>query len=252
MKRALCFLLVAAAFAGCADEGGPETAAAQCQETEFEDAAGVCQPHVEPTIVLSGLPDSVQQYTKVEFRWALDNGTHGQEAPVHSMDSRILVSPSEDPVDNTTGPDAWGTEVARQQHKNFPDNFTATFSWDDVGLLHVKGYMLIDAKDVWVDLGTIDVMQVAASGQSQTVTISGPPPELQDADPTITVGDAVIFDNTDPVLSYTVTFDCGLPDLQVSAGSASDAVVFLEPGQCGYTASSPLSDLQGKIQVAKP
>ncbi len=240
MKQLVWLLAATVMFAGCTGgDEGPTTPA--CDETmNYIDAEGVCTPHVEPTMIVSGLPDTVAQFTPVEFAWALDNGTR---MAVHSMDSRILVSNEDMAVTNTTGPDDWGTQVVKETHKDFPQNFTSTFVWDEVETLYVKGYMLINAVNVWVDLGTIDVAAVTATGNRTTIEISGTPPAVDANEVAITVGDGVTFDNQlsyEVTLSWTCTNGVTPADGAIAAG-ASKNVDFTTLTSCTYTLNSPLA-----------
>lgn len=256
-------VLLATALAGCADDDGKKVdPASQCDGILQED--GSCMAHVEPHIALEGLPDSFGAYSKVAFTWRLDNGTRGSESePVHSMDSRILVDVVAGAVTNETGPDDWGMEVARQEHQNLPGSFEAMLSWSEPATLYLKGFMLIEGKNVWNDLGTVDVTAVQPTGNLTTITISqGPPPALDQTETRILVGDAVVFQN-DASLDYTAVFTCSdgvaVPELAVGMQGNSPQVVFLEPTRCTYVLQSSLSatgvdpaELSGILNVHAP
>ncbi len=257
MKQWVWLVVAMTALAGCTSE--EEDTGPKCLENQFEDAMGNCIDHVEPAIVLTGLPEQLTRYFSVDFTWALDNGTRGTDEVVHSMDSRILASMNATVTDNTTAPDDWGTQIARQEHKDLPDEFTASLRWDEVGTLYLKGYMLIDAKHVWIDLGSIQITDVVASGNRTTVTISSGAPSLSERETTVTVGDGVTFDNQHEFIAYTLTFegdDCPNGG-SIAAGSTLD-VDFVVPGSCPYTlttAASPTieqGDLSGKVTVGTP
>lgn len=259
--------LAAVALAGCSDGGGSESTTPECDTaTHYLDAQGVCVPHDEPRLVVEGLPDEVQQYMRYLFTWSLDNGTRGTSAdPVHSMDSRVLASEEDAPTTNQTGPDDWGTEVAREQHKNLPDGpFDGQLVWDTVGTLYLKGYMQISGQNVWQDIGTIEVVAVQPTGVVADVTIEqGPPPALSESEVGIKVGDGVKWVNENAIYGYTIEFDCGtgpsVDPVSVAAGAESETVVFLEPANCDFTAQTDASDagvgegdLSGTVNVNTP
>ncbi len=258
MKQLAWLFVAAILFSGCTGDDDAN-ALPPCDElTHYIDAMGDCVQHVEPTMVIEGLPSTVEQFAGADFGWRLDNGTR---QAVHSMDSRIRASLSNDPVTNETGPDDWGMQVTGQQHKDFPDAFNATFVSDEVGMFYLKGYMLIDAKNIWVDLGTIDVTAVSASGSRTPITASGLPPALDDSEVGITVGDGVTFDNQlqyDLTLSWTCTNGVTPEGGTVSAGSTLN-VDFTMLTSCSFTLNSPLivtgndpSAMNGKVVVSRP
>lgn len=258
---ALVFLSVS--LAGCSDGGGEKADPTSLCDGIYED--GVCTPHVEPRVVVEGLPDSFSAYSKATFTWRLDNGTRGEPgAPVHSMDSRILVDTEAGTVTNATGPDDWGQEVAREQHQNLPGSFQASLSWEEPATLYLKGFMLIDGENVWTDLGTVDVTEVQPTGKETTITVEqGPPPALASSGASITVGDHVVFQNDSPV-DYTAVITCGgaeMAPVAVPMQASSQQVLFLVPGSCDYVLHSAFGDngvdpdpleLTGTINVNAP
>lgn len=264
MRTLLAFLLVAVALAGCTDNNASSGEPTCPPETHFRDAEGACVPHVEPRMSIEGLPAAIEQYQAVSFTWALDNGTRGAPgAPVHSMDSRILLGNATEPVTNTTGPDDWGTQIAREEHQNLPGQFEASFSWEAPETLAVRGYMRIDGEHLWYDLGTLIVEPVSATGNTTTISISGTPPSLSESNVGIRIGDGVSWDNENTLYGYTIEFSCNngvtVDPVEVPAGGSSAAVVFLELTNCDYTATTTGSgsgltqgDLSGKLNVNKP
>lgn len=237
-------VVLSVSLAGCSDGGGEKEDPASLCDGIYED--GACTPHVEPRVVVEGLPDSFSAYSKATFTWRLDNGTRGTpEAPVHSMDSRILVDTESATVTNTTGPDDWGVEVAREQHQNLPGSFEASLTWDEPATLYLKGYMLIGGENVWTDLGTVDVSPVQPTGNQTAIVIEqGPPPALNNTDVSITVGDHVEFVNESPV-DYTAVITCGEVEWDPVAVGMDTSVAtpaFLVPGSCDYTLYSALGD----------
>lgn len=259
----IVLVVLSTALAGCSDGGDEKVDPASLCDGILQDD-GTCAPHVEPRVVVEGLPDSFSAYSKVPFTWRLDNGTRGTPAvPVHSMDSRILAGTESATVTNATGPDDWGVEVAREQHQNLPGSFEATLSWDEPATLYLKGYMLIEGENVWTDLGMVDVTPVQPTGNQTTVTVSGPPPALDSTETSITVGDALVFQNDSPV-DYTAVFECSngvtVAEAAVGMQSSSAAIAFLEPTSCSYTLQSALggagapdpAELSGRVNVNKP
>lgn len=262
MKHAVWVLIVSAALAGCSGDDGGTASVPKCDENQYEDAAGECVDHVEPHIMLTGLPSTVEQFRSTSFTWSLNPGTRNTaDNTVHSMDSRILAFTNATTLDNATEPPAGGVEIAKQQHKNFPDNFTAAFSWEQVGTVYLKGYMSIDGH-VWQDLATVDVTAITATGNATaTVTISSPPAAVDDNEVGVTVGNAVTFQNDAPY-AYDISFTGdGCPAAASIAADASVDFDFLVPGTCNYVLLSPLGDaheeydpgrLTGKVTVSKP
>ncbi len=258
MKQLAWLSVAAIMISGCS--GAEEaTTAPTCDEiANYLDAMGECIPHTEPTMIVEGLPTTIQQFSSAEFTWSLDNGTR---SAVHSMDSRILASATDLNVTNETGPDAWGTQVTVQKHKDFPDNFTAAFAWDEVELVYVKGYMLIDAVNVWVDLGTIDVTAVTSTANRTTIAISGTPPSVDKSEVSVVVGDGVTFDNGllyEVTLSWVCTNGVTPPAGAIAAGTTLD-VDFTVLTSCSYTLNTPLSvapqdpgQTGGKVVVSRP
>lgn len=259
MEKWLVALLAAVALAGCSSDDAPKQSAEDLCDG-YLDAEGVCQAHVEPAIVLTGLPETVSAYVTTPFAWALDNGTRGLPGePVHSMDSRIIAFTDGTVPTNATGPDV-GTEIAKQEHKNLPDAFEGQFTWAMPGeTVTLWGYMLIDAVNTWNELLTISVIEPPATGTVHTITIEqGPPPALAEGDNDITifVGDAVDWDDQNAAYDYTITFDCnkGESPADVTPGTQ---VVFTTPAACSWVAKTPLSDqaegtgdLSGTIRVS--
>ncbi len=253
--------LLATALSGCSDDGDkPVDPALDCDGI-FAD--GMCSPHIEPKIVVMDLPESFGAYSTVSFTWSLDNGTRGTDSvPVHSMDSRILVSNEAGTVSNMTGPDDWGMEVAREQHQNLPGTFEGSISWDAVETIYLRGYMLIDGVNTWTDLGTVDVTAPEPTGQVVLVTVGGPPAALDNSAAGMTVGDGFQIKN-DQAYDYTAVFTCSnevtVAELAVPASGSSDVVVFEKPTNCDYTMqpsllagnATPL-DLEGKVNVNRP
>lgn len=261
-------VLVVSALAGCSDDG--ETADStddDCPvETHFTDSAGECVAHVEPSIQTEGLNGTLQQYSPLTFTWSLDPGTRGADNnTVHSMDSRILATPTDDAIGNDTSPDDYGTEIDKQQHKNFPDSFEATFSWDETGTVYLKGYMLISGQDVWQDIATIEVVSVTASGNVETVTITGPEaggaPAADSSEVGLKVGDGLVIAN-DNAFDYEASFDCkglSIDPVTVPAGDSTGTTTFLEPTNCSVTLNTPLSasgsdpgEIGFKVNVSTP
>ncbi len=257
----IALVVLATALAGCSDDTkAPVDPATECDGIYADD---VCTPHVEPRITVSGLPPSIGAYSTVAFEWSIDNGTRGTASePVHSMDSRILVSNEAGTVSNMTGPDEWGMELAREQHQNLPGSFEASLSWETMEMLYLRGYMLIEGENVWTDLGTINITAVEPTGKVAVVSIEGVPPGLDESTVGIVVGDAFMISNGQPT-DYTAVFDCSngvsVPELAVPASGDSDVVLFDAPTSCSYTlqpallsgSSSPL-DIDGTVNVNRP
>ncbi len=260
----IALLLVSTVLAGCSDDGG-ETVdpAAECDGI-YDAATGACAPHVEPSVVVEDLPDSMGAYSTVAFTWRLDNGTRGMgAAPVHSMDSRIVASTDSARPTNATGPDDWGVEVAREQHQNLPGSFEGSLTWDEVGTVYLQGYMLIEGENVWTDLGSIEVTEAQPTGDTTTVNVTaGPPPAVDVSQAGLVVGDALVFDNQGPV-DYTAVFTCSddvtVPEIAVGANGQSQAFVFTMPTNCDYTLQSTLAQtgqdplgISGQVNVNRP
>ncbi len=258
MKQLAWLVVAAVLFSGCTGSEDPVVEPTCDEMTQYMDAMGECITHVDPTIVMEGLPASMEQFESVDFAWTLDNGTR---QAVHSMDSRILASMTDDPIGNETGPDDWGTQVVKEAHKDLPEAFNATFTWDEVGTVYLKGYMLIDAKNVWVDLGSIDVTAVSVKGERTTITASGTPAALDTDEVTITVGQGVTFQNE---LQYelVLSWDCNdgtAPAGGAIAGGSSMDIDFTVVTSCDFLLSSPLAAsgndflaLDGKVVVLRP
>lgn len=260
MKQWAILVAFAIALSGCSDDEPVDPAAGCDLEMNYLDADNNCTPHDEPEMVVNGMPDSLQAYSTAEFTWDLDPGTRGQDGEVvHSMDSRIKASLDATAPTNVTGPDDWGTEIEREQHKDFPQNFTGSISWEETGTLYVYGFMLINGQNIWQDLGTIEITPVVATGNYTDITISGFPASTSDAEPSVTVGDGIRWTNN-ANYDLIITFDGDdCPDGgALSAGSSFEAD-FLVPGNCAYTMSSPASglgasqgDISGQVIISKP
>jgi hypothetical protein len=259
MKTLGLLIALVMATAGCTDDGAEAGPKCDLASNFVDEVTGECLPHVEPSILTSNVPAQLQQYARATVNWNLDPGTRGNGGEVvHSMDSRIVVSMEGRILDNTTGPDDWGTLITRQQHKNLPDNFTAILSWDEPGMLYVKGYMLIDAKNVWTEIGTIEITGVTASGNRTEVSISAGQPALSEAETTVFVGDGIRFVNDHEVLEYTLAFTgSACPSGGTIAAGASLDQDFLVPASCPYTLTSQatatgVGDLSGRATVIPP
>lgn len=239
-------MLAVVALSGCSDDGGdaPADPAETCDGI-FDEATETCTPHVEPTVVVEGLGDSVPAYVKNTFTWSLDNGTRGDaQQPVHSMDSRVLAVTDGTTPTNTTEPDSVGREVATAAHQNLPQQFEATFSWDTVGeTVSLWGYMFIDGVHQYNQIKQVTVVEPPRTSVTQPVAISaGPPPTVDDSDLRIGVGDAFQF-SSDAPYPYTVSFDCSngvtIADQDLSGGSGPETPIF-QPTNCDWVATSPL------------
>ncbi len=258
MKQWAVLMVIAIALSGCTEDE-PVDPASQCDlETNYVDENDECVPHVEPSMVVNGLPESLMAYHTAEFTWDLDPGTRALDGSiVHSMDSRIKASMDDTAPTNVTGPDDWGTEIERQQHKDFPQNFTGRISWEETGHLHLYGFMLINGQNIWQDLGTVEITPVVATGNRTEVHVEGAPPALSEREVTVTVGDGVTFHN-DQGFAYDVTFDGDdCPDGGTLAAGGTFDADFLVPGSCSYTLASPITmagqgDLSGKVTVSTP
>lgn len=241
----LSFLVVA--LAGCSGGGddGPSVEE-QCGLDDKLWTGSECIFHTEPSIMVSGLDDSVQAHLKHAFTWKLDNGTRGGDEVVHSMDSRIMATTSGDLPTNMTEPDAFGTEIAVEAHKDLPGEFEGEFSWPEAGAsVKLWGYMLIDAKHVWNPITTVNVVSVEPNGDIRTITISGTPPAADQTSTQFLVGTGLNFQNDLPaptVMSYTVSFTCSngvtIAPVTVDAGATSSTIDFLEPTRCDWVANS--------------
>ncbi len=259
MKPWPVLLLVAVALAGCSDDE-PVDPASQCDpETNYLNEMDECLPHVEPSIVVTGMPETLQVYDTADFNWSLDPGTRALDGTtVHSMDSRIKASMSTDVPNNATGPDAWGTEIAREQHKDLPQNFSTSIDWEDIGTLYVYGYMLINGQNLWYDLGSIEITAVEATGEYTDVNIDNAQ-QSSIAPVGITVGDGVRFNNNQQ-FGYTLSFSGnGCPDGGSIGAGQSLEVDFLEPVSCDYTLNTPLNQggtdpgrITGRVNVNTP
>lgn len=247
------------ALAGCSgDKDTGPTPEELCQGIWTGDA---CMPHIEPHVMVDGLDDQVTAYQSESFTWSLMNGTRGDPShPVHSMDSRIVAIVDGTVPTNATEPDGVGTLIAQQEHKNLPDNFTATFTWSTVGdQVSLWGYMRIDGVHTWNQVGNVSVVAPEPTGVTKTVTFSqGPPPGASPTEMTLNLGDALNFENQNALYGYDVAFSCNqgftVDGFNVGAGSTSAAITFLQPTGCSWTATSPLTsagqgDLSGRVTV---
>ena len=251
--------MLAVMFAGCSDKD-PGPSAEELCEGIFAD--GVCTQHTEPAVAITGLDSSVSAYLRHDFTWYLDNGTRGvaPEPAVHSMDSRIVAVTDGSMPGNETLPDAFGTQVARQEHKDLPDQFTAQFSWNEVGAtVTLWGYMLIDG-GVWNLITNITIVEPPATGITQNVTFdAGPPPGASPSNLPMQLGDGIQFINENAALGYTITFGCGIDAISVDPDSTSPTVVIKRPMTCQWEATSDLAefgitnaDLDGQFTVNVP
>lgn len=261
MNRSWWAVLVLAttALAGCSKDAPSADPAVEC-DGMFAD--GVCTPHTEPFVNLTGLADTVPAYTSVAFSWSLDNGTRGTASqPVHSMDNRIVAIDDGTVPTNTTDPrnDLPGVQLAIAEHQNLPGEFEGQFLWETPGdTVAMWGYMRIEGIHIWQHLQNVTITEVAPSTTVHTITFSGPQPAVDESNLRIAVGDAVQFSNTAP-WDYTVTFtDCtDLTVGSVAADGTSSELVLVAPRTCNWVANTVLSagpsdpgELSGKVVVS--
>lgn len=245
MKRTLWLLVAAIALAGCGDDPADSVQDTCPAETHFVDGAGVCTAHTPATIIVEGMPSTLQQYAEAEFSWRLDNGTYSK---LHSMDNRILANTENTPTTNATEADDWGFEVAVKTHQDLPSELTGTFSSEETGTYYLRGFMEIDGENIWIDLGSIDVVPVAATGNRTAVTISAfgdaGAPALSSTSEDVTVGDGVTITNNNEAVTYTVTLsgdDCPSGPATLAPTESAD-FDFIVPGACTIDLTTPLSD----------
>lgn len=185
------------------------------------DPASLCP--VPPKVTLSGVPATVQVYSKAPFAWSVDPGSvaHG-----HSMITEIRYSAA--PVaDADASLTTYAKPILKKEHQDLPVTFKGNMTFNSPGKVYVRAYAAVqgegfDRRDVWSAEVVLDVLPIAPTGVVVPVThtpgaLAG---ELQGPENALNLGDAISFDNQD-VLDHTLTqtsAPAGAPACELAAG----------------------------------
>ncbi len=262
-------LLAAVALAGCADDAPHNHGVIlTCSDGTVLDSGNFTDHHADnftlqdhcpkadpPAIsVMLGLSNlSPFTYEPVAATWditpLLPEG--------HSMLTELRVS--DQPGDNLTTPDSFGDVVDKREHQNTPASFEAEWVPKAPGTYYLRAYAENQGDHFWSQPTQVEVLPVEPTGVTHTITISagGPAASVEPAALSMTIGDAVVWQNDDLLDRHIIStsgpgeFDTGA----IGRGAASEPIVLLAPGFYEYSSQDPLSEvaeLTGTIQVNLP
>lgn len=175
----------------------------------------------------------------------------------HSMLTELRVASA--PGEGLAGPDTFGEVVDKREHQNTPASFDGEWVPPAAGVYYLRAYAENQGAHFWSEPVMAEVVPVEPTGVVHTITVGagGPAATLDPPSLSMTVGDAVVWQNDDVISRRFVntTGPLGFDTGDIGAGEASEAIVLLAPGVYEYVSRDQLEGLEqltGTIQVNLP
>lgn len=259
----LTMLLVT--LAGCTDSEDPEpqeaTLEEQCAALGFEvvmdemtgeERCGTAAPKIDIQLAVDGL--GVTAYKPFTYSWTLF--TTAEES--HTMRTEVRFAMESADSSTLTGGDSFGNRMTLFEHQNFKDGrqLDGEFMFEEPGTYYMRAFALVSGENYWTEEYVLTVGDVEPTGVTHEITIApgGPLGGPNVTDLKITIGDAVVFVNENPLLDLSIeaTNPAGAFSTSAPAGGSSEPLLIFSTGTYTYEASNDVDSSSGTIAVSAP